>query len=89
MSDAVNYFYRSPGAPLPVTVGASPFSYTNASAGIQLATLAGGGTTLIEINQGAGFVPAIGIAGVYTLMPSQTLRVTYLITPPTLTTIQL
>ncbi len=87
--DAYQWERPTPGVPVPVTVGATPFTYTNASAGLQLASVQGGAVALIEINVGAGFAPAIGIAGVYALFPQQQIRVTYVAVAPTMTTVQI
>ncbi len=80
---------QQPGSPVPVTVGPTPFVYTNNSNGLQLVAVSGGVVALIEINIGAGFLPAIGIAGVYALFPSQQIRLTYVAVAPTVTTVQI
>jgi hypothetical protein len=89
MSDAVLYFKRAPSLPIVQTVTGSPYVYVNLSNSMQVISVTSGNVTLIEINAGSGFLPAIGIAGTYVLMPSQSMRVNYLITPPSMTTVTL
>ncbi len=89
MSDAVLYFRRAPAAPAAQSVGGSPATIANNSPSIQVYTVTGGVVTLIEIDAGSGFLPAIGIAGVYVLMPTNTIRMTYVVTPPTVSMVQL
>ncbi len=87
--DAVQYFKRAPAASVPQIVGAAPWTYTNASAGVQVMTVGGGVVTLIEVDTGLGFLPAIGIAGVFVLFPQQAMRVTYVVSAPTVGMVQL
>ncbi len=88
MSDAVLYFKRAPSAPIPQVVGATPAVLTNSSTNVQVYAVTGGVVTLIEVDLGAGFLPAVGIAGVFALMPAQALRITYAVTPPTVNMVQ-
>ena len=89
LSDAYQFFWRAPGAPVTVGLGASPFVYTNGSPGIQIVTVTGGVVPLLEVNIGSGFIPLIGIAGNYVLFPTQSIRINYVVSAPTVSTIQL
>lgn len=89
MSDAYQYFRRAPSAPAAVVVGASPFVYANSSAGIQLVTVTGGVVPLLELDAGLGYLPLIGVAGVYVMFPGTTMRVNYVVSPPTMSMVQL
>ena len=89
MSDSYAYFKRAQSAPVPQVVGASPYSYTNSSGSMQMVNVQGGVVSLIEIDAGLGFTPAIGIAGNYLLFPNQVVRITYIVTPPTVNVITL
>jgi len=86
---STEYFKRPPSAAAGQSVGASPWTYTNNSPSIQIITVSGGVVSLIEIDAGAGFIPAIGLAGVYTLFPSQALKITYVISAPVVSMVQI
>ncbi len=85
--DAYQWFGMRRGNPVPVTVGSTPFVYTNESGRLQLVSVTGGVVALIEVNVGAGFLPAIGIAGTYVLFPGQQIRIAYVAVAPTVTTV--
>ena len=82
-------YKRAPAASAAQVVGASAWTYTNSSASAQILTVVGGVVTSIEINLGPGFVLNLAIAGVFTLFPAQQMRITYVVTPPTVGMVQL
>ncbi len=87
--DAYLWTQKRQGPPVPLSVGPSPYVYQNVTSLLQLVQVSGGAVALIEIDAGAGFLPAIGVAGLFTLFPSQQIRVTYVAVAPTMTTIQI
>jgi hypothetical protein len=89
MSDAVLYFKRAPSAAVPLTVGSTPFAYVNTGNSAQVVTVTGGAVTLIEVDVGVGLLPIVGLFGNYLLLPEQSVRVSYLITKPTMTVVTL
>lgn len=89
MSESYAYFKRAQGSPVPQTVSGSPYVYTNSAGQMQMVAVQGGVVSLIEVDAGLGFVVAIGIAGNYLLFPSQSIRVTYVVTQPTVNVINL
>lgn len=89
MDAVVNMFQRAPAGMVMQVVGASPWSYTNSSVGLQLVTVTGGAVSLISINTGAGLLPVVGIAGTFLLFPGNVLQITYIVTAPTVGMVQL
>jgi hypothetical protein len=89
MSDAVLYFKRAPSLPIPQTVTASPFVYTNSTKSAQMVTISGGAVSLIEIDAGLGYVPQVGVAGTFLVLPNQSIRTTYVVSVPTITVVTL
>jgi hypothetical protein len=89
MSDAILYFKRHPSLPVPVTVNGSPFIYLNESSSGQIVNVQGGAVSLIELNAGAGYLPQIGLMGTYLVLPGQSLRITYLVSTPTVNVVTL
>ncbi len=89
MSDAVLYFHRTSGLPIPVSVGVSPFIYVNESSSTQVVNISGGAVSLIEIDAGAGYVPQIGVLGTFLVLPEQSIRTNYIVSKPTITVVTL
>lgn len=89
MSDALLYFKRAPSLPVLQTVGASPYIYTNVTVSPQVINVNGGAVSLIEINAGTGYLPQVGILGSFLVLPTQSIRITYLVTPPTVSVVTL
>ncbi len=88
MSDALLYFMKVPASPVAQVLGPSPAVLTNASPSLQVMVVAGGVVSLIEINAGAGYLPALSLFGSFPLMPTHSIRITYLVTPPTVQMVQ-
>ena len=89
MSDALLYFKRVPSLPVAQTVTASPYVYTNATVSAQIVKISGGAVSLIEINAGKGYLPQVGLLGSFLVLPNQSIRITYLVTPPTVSVVTL
>lgn len=83
-------FKTTAGASTTVTVGASPYTYTNSSASNQQIFIQGGTVSAISFNPNG--VSGISLSGltdnVLTMRPNDTLTITYT-AAPTVTTIQL
>ena len=67
----------------------SPYTYTNVSGSAQLGTVSGGVVTDIELDTGGGFASTGLLLGVWTLLQGQALRISYLVNPPTFSTVTL
>lgn len=85
MVDSVYHFKRTPGTPQAQSVAASPAVYTNSTPFIQVVVATGGVVTSLEVDQGSGFSVSGLLAGTFMLFPNWALRITYVVTPPTLT----
>ena len=79
------WFKRAQSSPVVQVLSGSPWTYANSSGMIQLVTVSNGALVTIELNLGFGFVLQIPIMGVFTLFPTQQIRITYLVTPPDVT----
>ncbi len=82
-------FKVPPAAPVAQSVGASPWTYTNSSAGGQLVSISGGIVSLIEVNFGVGFTPFPALFGTIYVFPAQAIRITYAVSAPTVSMVQL
>lgn len=68
--------------PTTQTVGASPYVYTNNSINDQSEIVQGGTVSKIEFSRNGGaFIDTGVIAGMFSLSPLDSLRVTYAVTP--------
>lgn len=77
------------GAATTITVGASPFTYSNTSASNQQLFIQGGTVSAITFNPNGGTgIPLNEVTNVLVLRPGDTVTVTYTVAP-TMTTIQL
>jgi len=73
-------------APAPITVGASPYTYTNATDFLEQIIVRSGTISLIEFKRGAattniGAANNLPVANIFTLMPGDQLKVTYSVLP--------
>lgn len=68
--------------PTAQTVGASPYTYTNTTGNDQSEIVQGGTVTKIEYSRNGGaFIDVGTVAGMFTLSPLDSLRVTYTVVP--------
>lgn len=64
------------------SVGASPYTYTDATVNEEIVTVSGGTVSQIEVNTaGAGFVVQVGTSGDFTVFPAGAVKVTYSVAP--------
>lgn len=81
-TDTNNSAGMQSGPRIAISVGASPFTYTNNSQRAQLVNVMGGTVTVIEYARNGFAFDVLGLlSGQYTLMPGDKLRVTYLLAP--------
>lgn len=73
--------FRSTAAVALITVGASPFSYTNGDGYDEDIIVQGGTVSLIEFSRSAVFYPLGVTQGMFRLSPNDGLRVTFTATP--------
>lgn len=74
-----NLVHNKPRSRTPITVGASPFTYTNNSGQDERINISGGNVSQVILSRLAGdLVPT---SGVYTLSPGDSVIVTYSVTP--------
>jgi len=70
-----------PAAPSAITVGTSPFTYTNTSNGIVIVLVSGGTVSSIEFQRGAFTSGSLGTSGMFVLAVGDSLIVTYSAAP--------
>jgi hypothetical protein len=75
-------------APASISVTASPFTYTNASTGLQQVVVSGGTVSLVQIQRAATPISVGLLAGSFILAPGDQAVVTYTVAP-TMTAVQL
>lgn len=76
-------------APAGITVSASPYTYQNATTGVQTVIISGGTVSLIEYTRDNSTFFTVGVvAGAFDLNPLDRLRVTYAVLP-TMTAVQI
>jgi hypothetical protein len=54
-----------------------------------MVNITGGAVSLIEIDAGLGYVPQVGVAGTFLVLPNQSIRTTYVVSVPTITVVTL
>lgn len=64
-----------------ITVGASPFTYTNATGNDQMVMVAGGTVSTLTFNRNAVDEGLPGVAGTFHLSPGDAIRVAYTVVP--------
>ncbi len=75
-------------SPSNITVTASPFTYTNATGGLQQVVVGGGTVSIVVVQRNAVPITTGVLGGVFLLAPSDSLVVTYAVAP-TMTSFQL
>lgn len=77
-----NYAVGNFGNASAITVGASPFSYTNATTQKELVTVVGGTVSAVTITRNGQTTTSTGaVAGPFLLAPTDVLVVTYSVAP--------
>lgn len=72
---------QSGAAAAPISVGGSPFTYTNSSGGPGCVIVSGGTVTTIEWRRAGAFFVVGLLAGMYYVAAGDQLRVTYVLVP--------
>ena len=75
-------FKRPRSAAVNQVVGASPYTYTDATVNEEIVTVSGGTVSQIEVdNSGGGFVVQVATSGDFTVFPDGGVKVTYSVEP--------
>jgi len=80
-SEYANVNFRALAAISAITVGVSPYDYTNSTTADVDVIVRGGTVSSIQIGRGGSYESVGVVAGMFRLSPADTLRVTYTIAP--------